>query len=178
MSHSLGFIPKSIEKKIFFIFLALTLGLFGVFRWLDAPLRTPVAPSGIVSFELANTTAQAESIIRSWDVHARLFAAFGLGLDYLFMPVYALTLSLGILMVLRKHGGGLFGTLGNYLGWGALIAACFDAIENIALWQLLTGVATPYFPRIAAVAAAIKFMLLLVGVLFSLLGWLLPKKKS
>ncbi len=177
MFHPLFFIPRTVQKKIFFALLALTLGLFGVFRFLDAPLRTPAAPSGIVSFELAGTTAKAESIIQSWDARAQLFAAFGLGLDYLFMPTYALTISLGVLMALRKQTG-WFAKLGAYVGWGALLAALFDAVENVALWRLLSDMATPFCPRVAALAATIKFSLILFGLGYALLGWVLLSKKS
>ena len=120
---------------MFFPLLALTLGLFGIFGILDFPLRTPSAPLGIVSFELAGTPENANAIIESWDQRAKLFAAFGLGLDYLFMPAYALTISLGVLMALRKHGG-WFTKIGGAIGWGALLAALFDAVENVFLWRL------------------------------------------
>ena len=177
MSHPLDFIPDTDEKKVFFALLALTLGLFGVFRYLDAPLRNPAAPSGIVSFEFAATPTKAESIIQSWDGRAQLFAAFGLGLDYLFMPAYALTISLGVLMALRKHGG-VFAKVGGYFGWGALLAGLFDAVENMALWRLLSGTATPFCPRVAAVTATIKFALIILGLLFGLVGWFLQKKQT
>ena len=175
MSHPLDFIPSAAQKKVFFALLTLTLGLFGVFRYLDAPLRVPDAPNGIVSYELAGTPERTDSIIQAWDARAQLFAAFGLGLDYLFMPAYALTLSLGVLMALRKQGG-WFAKLGAFVGWGALLAGLFDAVENIALWRLLSGTATPLCPRVAAVAATVKFLLIIISLLFALLGWLLPKK--
>ena len=177
MSHPLDFIPGTARKKVFFALLVLTLGLFGVFRYLDGPLRVPDAPNGIVSYELAGTPEKADSIIQAWDARARLFAAFGLGIDYLFMPAYALTISLGVLMVLRKRSG-WFAKLGAYVGWGALLAALFDAVENIALWRLLSGTATPFCPRVASIAATIKFSLIILGILFALLGWLLPKKNA
>ena len=175
MSHPLEFISETVQKKIFFTLFALTLGLFGVFAWLDAPLRTPAAPNGIVSFELAATPQKAAAIIESWDARAQLFAAFGLGLDYLFMPAYALTISLGVLMVARKHGR-IFAKLGGFIGWGALLAGLFDAIENVALWLLLSRTATAFYPPIAAVSATIKFTLIVVGLLLAFVGWLLPKR--
>ena len=102
--------------------------------------------------------------------------AFGLGLDYLFMPVYALTISLSVLMASRKHAGA-FARLGAYIGWAALLSALFDVIENFALWRLLSNWAvTPFCPRMAAANATIKFVLILVGILFALAGWLLPEK--
>ena len=175
MFHPLDFIPERMQKEVFFPLLALTLGLFGVFGILDLPLRTSSAPIGIVSFELAGTMEKANAIIQSWDARMRLFAAFGLGLDYLFMPAYALTISLGVLLIARKHDG-VYTKMGVYFGWGALLAVFFDAIENIALWRLLSGTATLLYPQVAAVAATIKFLLIAFGLLFAFLGWILPKK--
>ena len=176
MSHPLGFIPASSRKKIFFPLLALTLGLLGVFQLLDAPLRNPVSPSGIVSFELAGTPSKADAIIQAWDASAQLFAAFGLGLDYLFMIAYGLTISLGVLMAASKQGGS-FEKVGNYVGWGVLVASLFDASENFFLWQILIGEGFSFYPRIAAVSATLKFILLIIGLGFALIGWLWKKKE-
>src|SRR5512137_1524328 len=98
MHHPLEFVPQNLRKPMFYVFLALTVLIFGIFRFLDAPLRTSTAPNGIVSFELAGGVEDARSMIASWDANARLFAAFGLGFDYLFMPVYAFALSFGLLL--------------------------------------------------------------------------------
>ncbi|NOY98723.1 MAG: hypothetical protein GXP40_05905 [Chloroflexi bacterium] len=175
MKHPLDFIPPDSRKRIFFALLILTLVLVAVFRILDTPLRNPVAASGIVSFELAGTPEKAQAVIDSWDARAREYAAFGLGLDYLFMLAYALTLSLGVLLAAEKHGG-KFAALGIRLGWGVLAAAIFDAVENVALWRLLSGAATPLCPRLAAFSASFKFALLLLGLGYALIGWLWPKR--
>jgi hypothetical protein len=56
------------------------------------------------------------------------------------------------------------------MGWGALLAALFDAVENYALWVVLMGkVASPY-PEIAAWCATIKFTLLIAGLLTIVIG--------
>jgi len=194
MKHPLESIPSASRKPLFWTLLAGTLILFAVFRVLDAPLRTPAAPSGIVSFELAGTPFQAQAIIDSWHEMAFLessvagepvpgivsrafsFAVFGLGIDYLFMPVYATALALGILLAAGRHKG-WFATLGAWLGWGAFAAALFDAIENYALAHmlLLNEVWTPY-PEVAAFCASIKFGLLLLGLFYALVGWVWPKR--
>lgn len=194
MKHPLENIPVTSRKPLFFAFLAGTLILFAVFRILDAPLRTPAAPSGIVSFELAGTPFQAQAIIDSWHEMAYLlssvegepvpgmvsrayaFAAFGLGIDYLFMPVYATALALGILLAASRHKG-WFGMLGIWLGWGAYAAAIFDAVENYALARMLlmNEVWSPN-PEVAAFSATVKFGLLLLGLFYALVGWLWPKK--
>ncbi len=174
MQHPLELIPQNLRKPLFYVFFALTLLIFGIFRELDEPLRTASAPSGIVSFELAQNVRTAQSIVDSWDSNARLFAAFGLGLDYLFMPAYALALSLGLLLTLNGKTGWYY-QLAAWMGWGALLAALFDAVENYALWVVLIGkVASPY-PEIAALCATIKFTLLIAGLLTIAIGNVIRK---
>ena len=195
MKHPLENIPVLSRKPLFWAFFSGTLILFAVFRVLDAPLRTSAAPSGIVSFELAGTPFQAQAIIDSWHEAAFLassvagqpvpglvsrayaFAAFGLGIDYLFMPVYATALALGILLAAGRHKG-WFSAFGAWLGWGAFTAALFDAVENYALARMLlmNEVWSPY-PELAAFSASVKFVLLLLGLFYALVGWLWPKKR-
>ena len=175
MRHPFDFTPSSARKPLFFSSLFLTLILFAVFRALDTPLRTAAAPNGIVSFELAGDIKPAAEMLASWDARAQLFAAFGLGLDYLFMPAYALALSFGILLAAGRHAG-WFAKLGAPLGWLALVAAVFDAVENFALWQFLLGDFQALWPRLAAVCATIKFTFLLAGLAYALIGWLWPRK--
>jgi len=192
MNHPLQALPPAFRKPLFIAFLLGTLGLFAVFRVLDAPLRTPAAPNGIVSFELAGTPIRAQAILDSWlEVgylighgpgqvapyfisRAYSFAAFGLGLDYLFMPLYATALALGILLAAGRHPG-RFLTLGAWLGWGAYAAALFDAVENYALARILlvNAVWLPYL-QVAAFSASVKFGLLLLGLCYGLVGWIWP----
>src|SRR5512139_3783835 len=141
MKHPLEFFPVHLRKPFFFTFLLLTLLLFAVFWVLDQPLQTSAAPNGIVSFELAGTPLAAREITDSWKQLSTLlsatgqpnpdivnvayaFAAFGLGLDYLFMPMYALALSFATLLVAQKQSGRFHSVLA-LAGYGAFIAAVF-----------------------------------------------------
>ena len=170
MRHPLEFLPSNLRKPSFIFFLVSTVAIFGVFNVLDQPLRTSAAPNGIVSFELARTFDDSQSILNSWGARARLFAAFGLGYDYLFMLVYAMALSLGLL--LAGHGKPKsFQMFVNWAGWGAFAAALFDALENYALWQILNGNLLPSLPQIASLSAIVKFALLTVGLLTAFSGW-------
>lgn len=175
MTHPLDFISVGKRKLLFWTLLTGTLVLFAVFRGLDAPLRTSAAPNGIVSFELAGSPEAARAILDSWDERASLFAAFGLGLDYLFMPLYALALASGTLLAAGRHNG-WFKALGGIAGWGALAAALFDAVENFALWKVLLGGVFSTWPRVASICASFKSGLLLFGLLIAALAWLWPRK--
>ncbi|MBI5822925.1 MAG: hypothetical protein HZB18_02785 [Chloroflexi bacterium] len=169
MKHPLEFVPQNLRKPFFYFFFALTLVIFGVFRLLDAPLQTSTAPKGIVSFELAHTLDASQAMINSWDSNARLFAAFGLGFDYLFMFVYALALSLGLLLAGYQKAN-WYSAFTIWLGWGAFAAAFFDMVENYALWRILIGSLDPSFPQTAWLCATVKFTLLIAGVLTALAG--------
>lgn len=193
LQHPLEFVSTGYRKRLFFTFLFLTIGLFAIFRILDQPLRTSAAPNGIVSFELAGSPSKAQAITEEWKRSSQLlsavagqadpeivnipyaFAAFGLGIDYLFMPVYAFALAFGSLLAAGRHGG-WFKSLGAVAGYGALAAALFDAVENFALFQILLGRVFSPYPEIAFYCASLKFGLLILGLMYALTGWLLPKK--
>jgi hypothetical protein len=174
MRNPLEFIPDKVRKPLFWVLLAWTLILFAIFQPLDTPLRNPAAPVGIVSYELARTPANAQAMIASWDARAQLFAAFGLGFDFLFMPSYAFTLALACLLAAGRHPG-WFAKLGAWLGWGAFAAAIFDSVENIGLWNSLLGHSQSAWPAVSFWCACFKFGLLILGILYGLAGWLWPK---
>lgn len=177
LRHPLGFIPSNLRRSLFFLFLALTTAGFAVFQLLDQPLRTAAAPSGTVSFELAGSVEKAGAMVDSWDASARLNNAFELGFDFLFMPVYATALSLGILLAVDRRRG-VWSALGKTLGWGAFAAMLFDAVENIALFSILHGNIVAPYPQVAAWCASVKFVLILLGMFYGLIGWLLPEKRA
>jgi hypothetical protein len=190
MKHPLEFFPVQLRRPFFLAFLFLTLFLSAIFWILDRPLRTVPAPNGIVSFELAGTPLAAREITESWkklstllsatgqpnpDIvdAAYVFAAFGLGLDYVFMPVYALFLSFATLLISQKRTGWI-DLLLVLAGYGAFAAALFDAVENWALFHILLGRADSSYPEIAAFFATAKFSLLVFEILAILIGWFFP----
>lgn len=176
-NHPLAFIQEHRRKRVFFIFLAATLLVMAIFRLvLDPPLQTEAAPQGIVSFELAGSQAKADEIIASWDATAQLYAAFGLGFDFLFMPVYATAIALGVLLAAGRHPG-KFASLGAWVGWSAFVAAVFDAAENVCLFNLLLGNSGADYSGMAAIYATVKFGLILLGIGFALIGWVWRKAK-
>ena len=192
MKHPLEVIPLNFRKPLFLIFLFLTLVLFAVFRVLDQPLRTEAAPQGIVSLELAGNALTARAITDSWKEMSLLmsatgepnpdivnvayaYAAFGLGIDYLFMPAYSLALAFGTLLATQKHTGWKK-TLGALAAYGAFAAALFDAVENYSLFRVLLGAFDTGFPEIAAFCAIVKFGLLAFGIVVCILGWPGPQR--
>ncbi len=176
MNHPLAWIPNPARKPLFYFFLAATVVLLFLFQPLNRPLTTAAAPAGIVSLQLAATPERAQSILDSWNAHSRLFAAFGLGFDYLFMFAYAAALALGALLAANRHPGWL-ARLGGWAGWGAWMAAILDALENFGQFHQLFNGRTDWTAPIA-VLAGLKFTLILLVLVYDLAGWLWPKPKQ
>lgn len=172
MRHPFEYIPPAWRKNLFWPAFAASIIFLLIFNTTGAPLITPAAPTGIVSFELAGSLAQAQAMIDSWNAQARLIAAFGLGLDYLFMLAYSTAIGLGCLMAsdaLRRRNWPL-ARLGPWLAWGQWLAAVLDGIENVALISLLIAGVSGAWPEIAWWCAAGKFALIFLGLVYAFLG--------
>jgi hypothetical protein len=50
-------------------------------------------------------------------------------------------------------------------------------VENFALFQVLLGAYQSSHPAIAAICATVKFGLLIVGLVYALVAWLMPRQK-
>jgi len=169
-AHPFEFVPAGIRKTVLILFLALALICMVVFMFiLDPPLRTALSPLGIISFELAWTVPAVSAILGGWDYVASLHAAFGLGFDFLFMLGYGLAIGLGTLLASRRMGK-RFSELGKWLGWGVIAAVLFDIIENILLFVIMTRGNYPPYALFASLAASLKFVFILLGIVYSLMG--------
>jgi hypothetical protein len=139
---------------------------------LDSALKTPEAPAGIISFELAGTLAGAQKIMGSWDGPARIQAGISLGIDFFFLVAYACTLAAACRMVatrLRPRRPWME-TLGFLMAGGAWCAACLDTVENMALIQLLIGRGEGWHAVLASGCAWLKFGLVSAVLAYLFLG--------
>jgi hypothetical protein len=178
VTNPLDFIPNPVRKKVFISLLTWTMLLFAMFQVLNISLTNSVAPLGIVSHQLAWTPAKAQAILASWDTHARMIAAFGLGLDYLFMTSYALTVALGALLAAGRHKG-WYASLGSWAALSVFAAVLFDAFENAGqAHHLLNGIISAPVIVITGICSVLKFALLILAILYDLSGWLIPKSAS
>jgi hypothetical protein len=137
---------------------------------LDQALKTPAAPSGIISLELAGSLAAAQRILDSWQASARIQAGISLGLDFFFLSAYAFTLSgasrkvaarLSMFCLWCKFWG-------EILAKAAWLAGGLDAVENLALIRVLIGSGDAWQPVLAAGCAWLKFGL--AAIILSYIG--------
>lgn len=164
-------IGKAPEWVIWF-FVVAALVWSAIMQIVGRPLQTEAAPSGIVSYELAGDLETAGAILASWNETARLHAALSLGLDYLFMPLYATAIALACFRAAdwwRSRQPGL-AAVGVALGWAQVAAALLDAVENVALIRLLLGDLAAAWPPLAWWSATIKFALIGAGLLYVLVS--------
>jgi len=139
---------------------------------LGDPLMTEQAPRGIVSFEFAGDAATAHAMMESWGERGRLYAALSLGLDFLFLLLYAAAIALACVRVASRLAapGTWAERAGWILAWAQPVAAGLDAVENVALIQLLLGSSTPLWAPLAWICAAVKFALVGLGLAYALPG--------
>jgi hypothetical protein len=144
-----------------FLFVTLTVWLYQ----LDRPLRTDAAPRGIVSFELAGSATKSGEILDSWSPAAREAAMLLQGLDYLYLIVYPVWLSL-VALSLSEWLGGMWARVGLWPGTAVILCAPFDAIENHALVvQVMRGPSDELAAR-AWLCASVKFALFFAALAF------------
>jgi hypothetical protein len=171
--------PSALRKCLFLLLIG-TLGCFLVIAATHQPLANAVAPLGILSLQFAGELSAALMILNSWGETARLYAAFNLGFDYLYLAFYALFLSATCSWLARawQHEAQGFATAGFLLAWAMLAAAVLDMIENVALWQLLLGSMNAHWPKLATTCAILKFGIILAGVGYIAIGLLAMLRRA
>ena len=171
-SHPYGWIIEEAQKWVFAGCAVLTIVLMAVLQALGAPLQTPVAPLGIISFELAGTLARAKEVLDSWGTSGQVYAGLNLGLDYLFLVSYASAIGLGCVLVARNlpESVGRLRSLAVILAWGLIAAALLDSMENYALIRVLLGTQSGLWPALALWCAIPKFLLVGAGLAYIVAG--------
>lgn len=163
-----AWLPYASQKYALVFVILLTLVLMRAINVTNAPLVNPVAPTGMISFQLAGSLPKTLRILASWNQQASGYAALNLGIDYLYMVAYAFTIGLACTLLarrlaLRLH---LLALVGVGLSWGMLVALLLDATENYMLIQLLFGERQAYLPIMARWCSIPKFGLILAALAY------------
>lgn len=129
----------------------------------NRPLSNDEAPDGIVTLELAGTPEEATRIVDSWEETDALDeAGVSLGLDFLYMPLYA-TLLAGLVVAISRRRRW---SIGPAVAWAPFLAAAFDVVETVVLVRVVDDPSAGGWPALARASAFGKFALLIVTVLF------------
>lgn len=137
------------------------------------PLETDVSPNGIVDFEFAWDVETARAMMASWDMKnpglGRIYAAYNMGLDNLFLFVYSHAIGLACLLVGKKIEK--WKKISMIIATLQIFAALFDMAENYGLVQLIQGSEEEFFAQLAYFCAIPKFIFILLGLGFSIFGY-------
>ena len=176
VSHPFARLSESTQRRALTILLLAVFALTTFLAVLGAPLATPAAPRGIVSYELAGSGESAAAIVASWTPSLRRLALLNLALDYLYLIAYPALLALACGRLAGRLAASRPGLarLGGVLAWAVLLSGVLDAIENAALIRILVSGPGDALARIAWGAAVPKFALVGVALLYLLggVGWL------
>ena len=129
----------------------------------NGPLSTAAAPDGIITLELAGTPDEATRIVDSWEQEGALDeAGVSLGLDFLYMTLYASLLA-GIVVALNRR---LQWKIVSAAAWAPFIAAGLDVVETVSLVRVVDDPSADGWAAVARAFALGKFALLIVTVIF------------
>lgn len=149
-----------------------SVGVSVLLALVGTPLTVPAVPGGIVAFEFSGTLAEAQRIMAAWGAGGVAAAWTQTWLDFLYLATYgpSLALACGLAVGVWAKRGAAWRRLGVALSWGGLAAAACDAVENIGLLSLLAGGTSEAAVGVAWAAAAMKFALILAGLVYALFG--------
>jgi len=122
---------------------------------------------GTADLQGARNALDFKRIFAAWIARPHAAAAgFGLGFDYLFMPLYAMSFYFSAMLAREAFAPkrGLFRRVIDYLGFVPLIGALADAAENALEYSMLTGGADDSTANAAFIATNIKWTCVTVGL--------------
>ena len=170
--HPFTWLSPAARLPVFVALVVLTFVVLGLMAS-NGPLKKQgPGKKGIVDFELAGTLDGAQTILDDWGERGKLIAGLNLGMDYLYLVVYSSCISLGCVLVAQALAGrvAFLGPAGIVLAWAQFGAGLLDAVENYALIRLLLGPERAVWPPLARWCAIPKFVVVIAGLAFALIG--------
>ncbi len=145
---------------------------FAILAVTDSKLKAATG-FGTLDLQSARTALDAKRVFSAWiDRQHAAAAGFGLGFDYLFMPLYAMAFYFSAILAREAFAPkrGLARRAIDYLGFVPLVGAVADAVENGLEFTMLSGGATDALAADAFAATQVKFVCFYVGLALLLAG--------
>ena len=135
--------------------------------------RMDIRGVSIIDIELMRTSSNAAEQVARLGPDAVEAAKMAIYLDFPFLVLYALALSASCAVLAARaaeRGRSTLASAGRTIAWAAPVAALFDAIENVALLQVLSDRVEQPWPGLAFGFASVKFALLAVVIVYLVVG--------
>jgi hypothetical protein len=139
---------------------------------IDQRLEATGGPS-ILGLEFAGSSGRVAEITAEWDEHGQYLARLSLWIDFGFMASYGAFFALAALATrdfARDRDLQALATAGIAMPLFAILAALFDAAENIVWLLVLGGHGGGIGPPFATVCASLKFLLIGLVIVYVLWG--------
>jgi hypothetical protein len=133
-------------------------------------LKSPAAPLGMGSFELAGNSFVATSVLASWDKEGQVIAAFNVGLDFLFVTACSLALSVGCLEVGRRSPNLFVASVDKTMSWCMFILVLVAFSENLLLFHILKTGSLQWIAGVR-LCAELKYSLIISALCSILFTW-------
>ena len=170
MTNPYHWVPDRYRGIVFVGLVLVTGGVSYALGQQGKPLTTETLPNGILEIELPWSEERAAEVVASWEQGGLVpVARKQVYADFLFLLLYPLALGFACAWLAGNLSGRL-AQLGFLLAWWVLLAGLLDAIENIAILQMLGGSQGAPLPQIATIAAALKFTLVVVAFGYLVMG--------
>jgi small-conductance mechanosensitive channel len=135
-----------------------------------APLKiADVTPNGIIDLELAGTPHRALEIYQAWSPELLRTALKNTYIDFLFLVSYGSLLCCLCLTVSRWYTSS-WRAAGKWISLAMIVAAFFDAFENILMIKTLNGSMGKELIASTFMFSSVKFLLVAIGILYILLS--------
>jgi hypothetical protein len=176
MSPSSRGVRRAMTRRRWLIVLgAITIALAALLLAVDPSSEGEGRP-GIVAWEFAWDEQGAAEILADWGEDGRDAARLSLRLDFLYLLAYGAFLTLAAAAtrdLAAERGWRRMARFGPFAMVSATAGALFDAVEDVCLLIALEGEGGDLAPRLGAVFASLKFLLLSVVCVYLLAGlWL------
>ena len=170
---------RFLKKYHYLLITFMTLAAMFAVMSVDKYLQNTTSPHGILDFEFAKTSQRAFYILQDWGITGQKYAAFSLGIDYLFLVFYTLFFMISVYKV-AENNHFLVGKLALPFSLLFLTAGIYDALENYFLLSIIVEKASSQTPLYAYISAASKFVSIAIGLAFltAALLWKVLKKLS
>lgn len=138
-----------------------------VFAWI--PFLLIGEPDEMVRLQLAGSPSRASEIVSGWSPAAAVDMAILQGIDELHLLAYGVLLATAAVWAGRQFRGRarLWAPL---VGWLALAAALFDAVENVGMIAMIRGRVDAPVPSVTTAFAMAKFSMFVIVVPYVVAG--------